>query len=180
MPGRKTKYNPDTFPILAEGYARHGLIDDEIAANLGISRSTYYDYQNTYPDFLDAITRGKAPVDMIAENNFLKRVNGYEYEEVTTEWKDEPYVDGKDEYDNDIIKHRAAIKSQKKVVKHIPPDVVAGKFWLTNRMAKRWRDKQYLETKNTTTIEIIDLTQLTTKELVSRAKAIKTIDNEPT
>ena len=38
------------------------MIDAEIAAKLGISNGSFYEYQKRYPEFLDAIKRGKVPV----------------------------------------------------------------------------------------------------------------------
>ena len=65
--GRPEKYE-DTFPLLAEGYAREGMIDKEIAAKLGVSEATFYEYQKKYPEFSEAIKRGKKPVDVEVEN----------------------------------------------------------------------------------------------------------------
>ena len=53
----KTKYKPDTFPLLAEKYARDGLNDHQIACNLGISTATFYAYQNKYREFEEAVKR---------------------------------------------------------------------------------------------------------------------------
>ncbi len=77
----KSKYDPDTFPTLAEGYARRGLNDEQIAERLGISIATFYVYQNRYPEFPEGLKKGKKPVDMEVENAFLKRAKGYEHEE---------------------------------------------------------------------------------------------------
>ena len=79
----KTKYNPDTFPMLVEGYARDGMIDKDIAKKLGISVATFYNYENKHIEFLEAIKRGKYPVDFEVENSLLKRAKGYSYQETT-------------------------------------------------------------------------------------------------
>jgi hypothetical protein len=117
----KLKYNANTFPLLAEGYARDGMIDVDIAKRLGISKDTFYKYILKFSDFSDALTRGKAPVDVRVENNMLKRSDGYDYEEVTTE------KDG----DGNITK-------TKTITKHMPPDVSASSFWLTHRKKDKW------------------------------------------
>ena len=117
----KSKYNADTFPLLAEGYAREGMIDVDIATKLGVVESTFYDYVNKYPKFSEALARGKAPVDTRVENNMLKRSDGYDYIETTTE------KDG----EGNILK----IKT---VTKHMPPDVSASSFWLTHRKRDKW------------------------------------------
>ena len=45
--GRKRKYNDD-FPLLAEDYARRGMIDKEIARLLGISETLFYEYKKKF------------------------------------------------------------------------------------------------------------------------------------
>ena len=126
---RKSKYDPETFPLLAEGFAREGLSDEQIAKKLNISISIYYDYQNRFKYFLEAIKRGKAPVDTKVENAVLKRALGYNYVETTTEYTINPVTGEK------------IIKSKKEVTKHVNPDVTAQIFWLCNRKPDNWRRK---------------------------------------
>jgi len=123
----KTKYDAETFPQLAEGYAREGLNDEQIAAKLGISAATLYEYRRHHPQFLEALTRGKAPVDFSTENALLKRALGYRYDEVTQE-----YING-------------VLTTTKVVTKEVPGDVAAQKLWLSNRRPDRWRDKQDIQ-----------------------------------
>ena len=47
-----------------EGYAREGLSDVQIAEKMRISLTTYYDWQNKYPELSEAIKKGK-PRSMI-------------------------------------------------------------------------------------------------------------------
>lgn len=124
----KNKYE-DTFPLLAEGYARDGLIDKEIAKKLGISLAAFYNYQNEHLEFMEAIKRGKAPVDVEVENALLKRARGFEYEETTVEFKP-----GKGEEKAKPIK-------LKKTTKKVIPDPISIFFWLKNRKPKKWRDR---------------------------------------
>lgn len=124
----KPKYNKDTFPLLAEGFARKGFNDEQIAEKLGISVAAYYKYQKDNIEFLEAIKRGKAPVDTAVENALLKRALGYEYEETSTE-----YERGKD--------GNPVAVGTKRTKKTIPPDVGAIAFWLKNRRPDLWRDK---------------------------------------
>lgn len=130
--GRRSKYNPDTFPLLAEGYAREGMIDKDIARKLGIHVATFYKYELKYNEFNDAIRKGKAPVNFIAENSMLKRVTGYSYEEVTK-------VMVLDADNNPVLKEIRTTK------KEVIPSVPAGEFWLKNRMPDKWRDKHEVE-----------------------------------
>lgn len=70
---------------LVEAWARDGLIDEEIAKRLGISRDTFYKYKKEYAVFSEALKKGKEVVDYAVESALLKRALGYEYVEVTKE-----------------------------------------------------------------------------------------------
>jgi transposase-like protein len=69
--GRNTKYDPDTFPTLAEGYLRHGHTIAEICEKLDISTDSFYEYVKRYPVFADAVKRGQAPIDFEVESEFI-------------------------------------------------------------------------------------------------------------
>lgn len=105
--------------ILLEGWARDGLTDEQIAKNIGINRTTLYDWKKKEVNIADALKKGKEVIDFEVENALLKRALGYEYEEET--------------YENGIL--------TKKVKKHVAPDTTAQIFWLKNRQVKKWRDK---------------------------------------
>ena len=117
---------PDSLTRLT-GWARDGLTDDQIAAKMGISRTTLYDWYNRYPDILNAVKKGKEPVDTQVENALLKRALGYDYEETITEV--EEYPGGRTK------------KHVRKVTKHVPADVTAQIYWLKCRKPKQWREK---------------------------------------
>ena len=59
--------------ILLQGWARDGLKDEQIAHNIGIRRTTLYDWKNKYPEINDALKKGKEIVDYEVENALLKR-----------------------------------------------------------------------------------------------------------
>ena len=59
--------------ILLEGWARDGLTDEQIAKNMGISRSTLSDWKKKYSDISDILKKGKEVVDREVENALLKR-----------------------------------------------------------------------------------------------------------
>ena len=112
---------------LVQGWARDGLTDDQIAKNVGIAVRTYYEWQERFPQFRQAIKKGKAPVDIQVENALLKRALGYDYEETITEIVE--VEEGKQK------------KQVRRIRKHQPPDVGAIVFWLKNRKPGKWRDK---------------------------------------
>lgn len=115
--------------ILVEGWARDGLIDEQIAGNLGISIQTFYTYQKQHPEFLESLKKGKEVVDYEVENALLKRALGYCYEEKTYET----------EYDKKLDKYIE--KLTKRVTKQVAPDTTAQIFWLKNRKPSKWKDK---------------------------------------
>lgn len=105
--------------ILLEGWARDGLTDEQIAKNIGINRTTLYDWKKKEANIADALKKGKEVIDFEVENALLKRALGYEYEEET--------------YENGIL--------TKKVKKQVAPDTTAQIFWLKNRKKEQWREK---------------------------------------
>lgn len=124
--GRRGKYEEWLTKeglLKIEGWARDGLTDEQIAQNMGISRSTLNEWKNKYQDISDTLKRGKEVVDLQVENALLKRALGYSYEEVTFEYGEEV----------------------KRVRKEVVPDTTAQIFWLKNRRPDKWRDKQDIE-----------------------------------
>lgn len=121
----KSKYFTHVEPklILIEGWARDGLTDEQIAGNLRIHISTFYDYKKKYSEFSESLKKGKEIVDYEVENALLKRALGYEYDEIT-------YENGEE---------------VKRVTKQVAPDTTAQIFWLKNRKADKWRDKKDVE-----------------------------------
>nr|DAR05296.1 MAG TPA: terminase small subunit [Caudoviricetes sp.] len=109
--------------LLLEGWARDGLTDEQLAEKIGISATTLYDWKNKFPEFSEAIKKGKEIVDIQVENALLKRALGYEYMEERVEISEK---DG-----------RKVIQTVKTVI----PDTTAQIFWLKNRRPDKWRDK---------------------------------------
>ena len=118
-------------------WARDGLVDEQIAENMGIHPSTLYEWKKKYPEISEALKKGKEVVDIQVENALLKRAMGYTYEEVTKERTPIRYEDGKPvEWE---------LKVTKKILKEVQPDVTAQIFWLKNRKPAEWRDKQEID-----------------------------------
>ena len=131
----KAKYDPNTFPLLAEQYAREGLIDTQIAHNLGISEASLYNFQNRHIEFLEAIARGKRPANIEVENALKKTATGYTYEEL----HEEGTVAVVDDVEVFTVTRR------KRVTKEVQGNVKAQETWLFNRDPKRWKDHSKLE-----------------------------------
>ena len=120
--------------ILLEGWARDGLTDEQIAANMGIKRQTLYDWKNRFSDISYALKKGKEVVDIQVENALLKRALGYQYDEVTREAVEVPYPESGVKF--------WAMQETTRVTKDVQPDTTAAIFWLKNRRPDKWRDKQ--------------------------------------
>lgn len=116
-----------------EGWAKDGLIDEQIAKNIGIRAGTLYEWKNRFPEFSEALKRGKEVVDREVENALLKRALGYEYTETTREAVQDP------------SSGEVRMQVTKKVTKQVAPDTTAQIFWLKNRKPDKWRDKPAYE-----------------------------------
>lgn len=123
--GRPAKYKEE-YNELVYNYCLLGAIDDELAEFLNVHVSTIHQWKLDYPDFSDAIKRGKEVADMKVAQALFHRATGYSHTDV-----DIKVIDGK------IV--------QTELTKHYPPDAASMFFWLKNRQSSKWRDKQVTE-----------------------------------
>ena len=130
----KSKYESHVLPKLdlVEKWARDGLGTKQIAKNLGIAESTFWEYSTKYAEFSSRLAKGREVVDTEVENAFLKRITGYNAEEVRREYAIETDEDG-----NQI----KVLKREVVQTKHIPGDPRAAEFWLKNRMPDKYQDR---------------------------------------
>ncbi|WP_303840975.1 hypothetical protein [Selenomonas ruminantium] len=63
----------DVKRTLLKGWARNGLTNDQIAENMQIDRSTFYDWCNKYSDFADLLKEDKDYADTQVENALYKQ-----------------------------------------------------------------------------------------------------------
>lgn len=122
----KGKYQQWITPeglLKIEGWARDGLVDEQIAYNIGITAKTLYEWKNKYSEICESLKKGKEVVDRQVENALLKRALGYSYDETTKE--------------GGVI--------TKVVTKEVVPDTTAQIFWLKNRKREQWSDRQSIE-----------------------------------
>jgi hypothetical protein len=129
--GAKTKYK-DSFPERAQELAEKGLMDKDIFKQLGISKSSFYDYQKKFPEFSDFLKKGKETIDDNVDDASYIRAVGYDYEEQVTEVR----------ISEDGTQHTTLVRTFKK---HMPGDVTAQIFRLKNRRPKEWRDARNIE-----------------------------------
>lgn len=133
---RKSKYDTHVKPYLDEiqGWAMSGLTDEQIADNLGIAASTIYEYKKKYPEFSEALKKGKDIADAQVVNALFKTATGFTYyEDIATATGD-------------------VVQAQR----YAKPNTTAQIFWLKNRQPDRWRDKT--EVKADITMPTINIT----------------------
>ena len=104
---------------------------------MGINVATLYEWQERFPEFADAIKKGKRVIDEQVANSLLKRAMGYQYEEET--W-------GKNQEGQMVL--------IKRIVKLQARDVTAQIFWLKNREPKRWRERVEIKNEHEGTIKV--------------------------
>ena len=120
-----------------EGWARDGLTEEQIAKNMGVSRSTLSDYKVKYPDILRAIKNSKEVADREVENALFNKATGY-----TVKLK-KPMKVRHVEYD-EVSGRKVAEYDRIEYIEeevHVPADTTAQIFWLKNRKSNEWRDK---------------------------------------
>lgn len=145
--GKYKKWLKPENLLLIEGWARDGLVDEQIAHNMGIACCTLYEWKLKYPEIAEALKKGKEVVDLEVENALLKRALGYMVEETKVE---ENGIGGKK-----VIT----------TIKHIPGDTTAQIFWLKNRKPDKWRDKPTAEDNTQDQNIIINITPATDKDM---------------
>lgn len=115
--------------ILVEGWARDGLIDEQIAKNMNVAYSTFREWKKKFPTLSAALKQGKEVSDRQVENALFKTATGYYYQEET-------------------VTNAGEIVTIKKYSK---PNTTAQIFWLKNRKTE-WTDRvdinAQVETKN--------------------------------
>lgn len=126
--------------IKIQGWARDGLIDKEIAHNIGVGYSTLREWKKLYPEIGEALRKGKEVVDRIVENALYKSAIGF------MQKIKKPVRIKEVEYDPKTGKK---IRESEKWVQveeeiYIAPQVTAQIFWLKNRKPDQWREKNDL------------------------------------
>lgn len=58
--------------ILLEGWARDGLSEEQIANNMGIGRTTLWEWKKKEPNIANTLKKGREVVDFEVENALLK------------------------------------------------------------------------------------------------------------
>lgn len=122
-----TEWLTDEGLLLISGWAKDGLTEEQIANNIGISRSTLNEWKKKFSVISDTLKQSKEIADHQVENALHKTALGFYYEE-------------------DMVTNQGDVVRVKKYSK---PNTTAQIFWLKNRKPADWRDKQEIEQTNT-------------------------------
>lgn len=144
----KAKYKEWLLPenlTRLRGWAMDGLTDAQIAENIGISTVTIWDWKSKYPNFANALKKGKDVADREVENALYKSAMGYDVIEEIQELR----------LNKETSKYEMVVV--RKVKKHIPPSNTAQIFWLKNRKPHEWREKQEVEVNSESLNKAIEI-----------------------
>lgn len=124
--GRPTKFE-DSIALRILDLAKAGRTEEQIAAEIGISKTTLTNWKAGRPDFLASLKAAKNVADELVEMALFRRAVGYSMPDIRF------FFDAK----NGKIIHQA-------YTRHHEPDTTACIFWLKNRRPDLWRDKRAL------------------------------------
>lgn len=152
-----------------KGWAQRGLIDEQIAHNMGISPATFYKWKNDFPEILEAVKKGKEVVDLEVENSLYDLATGksksvtktskiVNYEDDVLRVKRNQWINQHrteeryEEYTEEELQDEAILKVPTFEVidvyqseQQALPNATAIIFWLKNRRPDLWREKQFQE-----------------------------------
>ena len=150
--GRKSNYYTLVEPNLKiiEYWCRDGAIDEEIWNRLGISKTSFYKYQNEHEEFANALKKEKELVDYSVEDSLLMSARGH-VKELRKPFKlKEVYYDDKGKR---CENERVAYGIEEVYYPPVPLSII---YWLKNRMKGKWRDKPVFSDEEKETIEKLD------------------------
>lgn len=124
--GRKSDYKEEYSDQVLK-LCLLGATDKEIAEFFSVSEQTINRWKKKYPEFLEALKKGKNLADANVASRLYNRAIGYSCK--ATKFAT---LDGR-------------ITDQKEYTEHYPPDTTAAIFWLKNRQPGKWRDKKEIE-----------------------------------
>ena len=105
----------------AEKLCLLGATDLEMADFFGVSTVTLNNWKIKHPEFVNSLKAGKETADERVERSLYQKAIGYTFES------------------EKVFQFRGEIV-RTPTREHVPPDTVAGIFWLKNRRPDKWRD----------------------------------------
>ena len=112
------------------GWVSDGLSDKQIAHNIGIAESTFYEWQKKYPEFATVLSEAKKKPKLELENAMYKLATGQMYvEEVRTS----------------LDPQGQRVTKIDKVKKQLPPNAQIQMFLARAWMPEKYKDEQMSE-----------------------------------
>ena len=131
----KCKYDKIITPTVLEqikALAQKGCNDKEIYEALHISKRTFYDYQDRFEEFANAIKEGREPIIAEVEATFFtKKLQGYKVTETTKEKTVQKDAAGI------IVGTTEHVRENER---YIPPDTGAIIFFLKCRLRSKYNE----------------------------------------
>lgn len=125
--GRPRSYS-EAFCSQAEKLCKLGATDVELADFFEVSVRTLYRWKAQFEDFCQALKSGKESADERVERSLYHKAVGYTHNAVKI-----------------FMPAGAKEAVYAPYREHVPPDTTACIFWLKNRRAEAWRDKQEID-----------------------------------
>lgn len=136
--GRPKKWNEIDMPSRLDsvtGWAKQGSTDEEIAKMLGVSLAVFYNWKNDYPEFKEAIKKGKEVSNgELLNSAFIQSTGFTAKEQQAIKVRDYKRIDGKLMQ----IERVEVIE----VEKYYPPNPTMSIFMLKNRLPEQYKDKR--------------------------------------
>lgn len=116
------------------------LTDAEMAKEMHISPSTYYEWLKKYPEMSEAVTRARTGADARAVNESVERslletaLGGVRVLKKPMKLKTTSF-----DSRGRRVESEKLVYADEEI--YVPPNVKAQIFWLTNRKPERWRNK---------------------------------------
>ena len=111
--------------MLLECWARDGYTFQDIANKIGIAVSTLRTWRAQYPEFDEALKRGREIIDYKVENALLKSALGYKTKEIRV---------------TTTMRYGRIVETIKETTdKEQAPNVSAIQCWLYNRLPQKWK-----------------------------------------
>ncbi len=145
--GRKPLYTPERVAKICEAI-RNGETNAMASKIGGIHVATFCEWQNTKPEFAEAVKRAKADFEdwqlhgilEDAKKSLKTLVCGQEYEEIKTEYESDKNGNPR-------------IRKQTKVTKKVLPNATAVIFALCNRDPEHWQNRVSQEVSGKLNVE---------------------------
>ena len=126
--GRPSKFVAEYHIPWVRSLARRGLTVEEIAKDIGVSRSTLNKWVSENQELSDTLNEGRESADSKVEASLYKKALGYTVTEKKT-------IAGTDKNGGQQTVRVEILERE------VPPDTTACIFWLKNRMSGLWREQ---------------------------------------